>query len=182
MSWYREKTGKLIPCTECKKAIYVYPSEMGKSMHFCARACQTAWKRTHGNEINQHLSKRISKVCEYCKQPFIVHAYRSDTARFCSQSCKGRAVPEELHSSWKGDDVGYHGIHSWVNKHKGRADAQKCVFCKKQARDWANIDGEYMRNKADYISLCRSCHHRYDFHIRGHGTKLGGGSIHTRFG
>lgn len=182
MAWYRAKQGKLMPCTTCKKAVYVYPSEMSKAKHFCARTCQTLWKRTHGKEINQHLSKRISKACEYCKRTFIVHAYRSETARFCSNSCKGHAFPEELHSSWKGDNVGYSGIHVWIKKHNGRASARKCAFCKNQAQHWANIDGKYRRKKEDYISLCASCHSRYDFHMRGHGTKHGGGSILSRFG
>lgn len=178
----RKLTGSMVPCETCGRQSYIYASEMNnRQMHFCTRACQTKWKQTHGKQINQHLQRRIQKVCAFCKGQFQCHAYRKDTARFCSISCKGKSVPEDKHSSWKGDGVGYQGVHHWVRKHKGPASGQKCAFCGKPAKHWANIDGRYKRDTKDYIALCISCHWRHDNGARGHGSKLGGGSIERRY-
>lgn len=65
---------------------------------------------------------------------------------------------------WKGDSVGYFGLHSWVYRHKGKP--QFCEHCgttdKLRRLNWANIDHKYHRNLDDFISLCYSCHKIYD--------------------
>jgi len=65
---------------------------------------------------------------------------------------------------WKGDDVGYFALHSWVVRHKGKP--QICEHCGATSKEkwlhWANIDHKYKRNLNDYISLCASCHSKYD--------------------
>ncbi len=79
----------------------------------------------------------------------------------------GRKFPDltgENHWNWKGDKVGYRGIHHWINKQNGKAI--KCNFCGKTGIkhdiQWANIDHKYRRNLADYISLCALCHRTHD--------------------
>ncbi len=60
---------------------------------------------------------------------------------------------------WKGDAVGYGGIHSWMTKEFGRPS--KCEDCgteKATTYDWANVSGTYLRDRSDWIRLCRSCH------------------------
>ena len=63
--------------------------------------------------------------------------------------------------NWKGDNVGYRGIHAWVQKEKGKASNYKCK-CGKQAEQWANIDNSYKRVLEDYIAMCTKCHKKYD--------------------
>ena len=29
--------------------------------------------------------------------------------------------------------------------------------------EWANISGEYKRNRNDFLRLCRTCHRRFDW-------------------
>lgn len=65
------------------------------------------------------------------------------------------------HHLWIGDDIGYRGLHKWVQRHKGPACNQKCD-CGKQAAHWANVSGKYLRELDDYEAMCVSCHHRYD--------------------
>lgn len=71
------------------------------------------------------------------------------------------------HAQWKGDSVTYRTIHTWVTWHKGKASY--CSFNKTHTPDvfgrfeWANVSGEYKRDLNDYVSLCRSCHSKYDF-------------------
>ena len=156
------KTGKNTPCFNCGKSVYIYPSRKMYDRHFCSRECRYKAQKKYQSEINKSLKKRVTKICNFCKKQFEVHAYRKQTAIFCSTSCKGKFFSEEKHSCWKGGSVGYQGVHHWIRKHKGLASKRKCVFCSKQAKEWANIDGKYRRRVSDYISLCVSCHRRYD--------------------
>ena len=70
------------------------------------------------------------------------------------------------HGMWLGDDVGYSGVHIWLIKTHGKAT--HCEFvdttCTKKSAtyEWANISGEYRRDKTDYMQLCKSCHVKYD--------------------
>jgi hypothetical protein len=68
----------------------------------------------------------------------------------------------DKHPKWKGDDVGYGALHGWVKRELGKPC--ECVYCGEREKqlDWANIDHKYKRKLEDYISLCRSCHRKYD--------------------
>lgn len=62
---------------------------------------------------------------------------------------------------WKGDNVGYVALHAWVRRKKGKA--KKCEHCGSDKNvQWANKDHEYKRNLIDWLSLCGSCHSKYD--------------------
>jgi len=64
----------------------------------------------------------------------------------------------ENNPSWKGDDVGYHGIHKRL--HKKRLNI--CRNCGKEGKtEWANISGEY-KSEEDFVELCISCHRKMD--------------------
>ena len=63
--------------------------------------------------------------------------------------------------NWKGNDVGYYGIHLWVKKNKKRP--KKCSHCKKNKKlVLANKSGKYKRDLKDWIYLCYKCHLKYD--------------------
>ncbi len=65
--------------------------------------------------------------------------------------------------NWKGDAVGYPGIHHWIRKFK----KTNCEYCgSKENLDWANKEHTYKRKKEDWMCLCRSCHKKYDY-VRG---------------
>lgn len=67
----------------------------------------------------------------------------------------------EKNPNWKGDDVGYSGLHAWVHRNLGKAKiCSKCGITK--GIQWANKSHDYKRKKNDWISLCQVCHHRYD--------------------
>jgi len=76
---------------------------------------------------------------------------------------------EEKHYNWKGDIVGYYGIHLWVLKKKGIP--KKCSTCGlenlkmkngRRAIQWANISRDYLRDVDDWVALCIPCHREYD--------------------
>ena len=75
----------------------------------------------------------------------------------------------EKHHNWKGDDVGYISIHSWVVRWKGKPDTcEKCgkSGLKERRIHWANIDHQYRRVLDDYIRLCSGCHGKFDIERR----------------
>lgn len=62
---------------------------------------------------------------------------------------------------WKGDQVGYSGLHDWIRARKPKPDL--CEDCKKKPpRDLANLSGEYLRDVNDYRWLCGKCHIIFD--------------------
>lgn len=80
---------------------------------------------------------------------------------------KGRKLSEEHkkkigQSNLKGDEAGYHAIHLWVVREKGKANY--CSDCNQQKSkyEWSNIDHKYRRVLEDYIPRCTQCHRIYD--------------------
>lgn len=63
--------------------------------------------------------------------------------------------------NWKGDKAGRIAMHNWVYTHKGKPKV--CKHCGKRASDWANKDHKYKRKLGDYMSLCQSCHLKWDY-------------------
>lgn len=87
-----------------------------------------------------------------------------------SDSLKGENHPyfgkeDENTANWKGDDVGYDGLHVWVAKHLGKP--MECEYCGANGLSgkqihWANKDHRYQRNLNDWLRLCALCHRKYD--------------------
>lgn len=79
----------------------------------------------------------------------------------------GEAQKGELHHNWKGNEVGYKGLHDWINRNFGKPAI--CWYCKTISAkkfEWANISKKYKRDKSDWIRLCASCHDYFDFNIQ----------------
>jgi hypothetical protein len=93
---------------------------------------------------------------------------RPEVRKKISDTKKGIPHPNQLgdkNGFWKGDKVGYQGIHAWVRRHRGRP--LYCAYCqdttkKSASYHWANISGSYKRDLSDWIRLCASCHKLYD--------------------
>lgn len=81
---------------------------------------------------------------------------------------KGVPIPSmrgDNHPKWKGDDVSYGALHSWVARHLGKPST--CEHCEKtelkgQSIHWANKSHEYKRELDDWLRLCVACHSEYD--------------------
>lgn len=96
--------------------------------------------KTHSEEVR----KRLSEAKMGSKNPMF-----------------GRT--QEKSPNWKGDDVGYFGVHSWLYRMYGKAT--KCEICKctdSSRYEWSNITGEYRRDIEDWQQLCKKCHNDYD--------------------
>lgn len=109
------------------------------------------------------------KICKTCGSEFEESKHRKV---FCSVVCKQECFKEfsfkkghgkgELGYQWKGDDATYFSKHTWVAKQKGKASM--CEHCHESGKkyQWSNIDHKYSRKLEDYVSLCISCHLKYD--------------------
>jgi len=68
---------------------------------------------------------------------------------------------DEKGHRWKGDDVGYGALHTWIKKKKEKPEF--CEICgKEKPYDLANISGEYKRDVNDFQFICRRCHVKQD--------------------
>lgn len=69
----------------------------------------------------------------------------------------------EDNPGWKGDQVKYRSLHSWVERRLGKPQlCSNCQTNKSKRFNWANISHEYKRDLDDWIRLCGSCHIKYD--------------------
>lgn len=91
----------------------------------------------------------------------------SKATEFTSKRTKG-----DKNCNWKGDEVGYYALHTWVNRTLGKPS--KCQHCKIETGkvEWANKSGDYKRDIKDWIPLCKKCHCKHDKDTWGNATKL----------
>lgn len=100
-----------------------------------------------GAKMSDEIRKKISATCK-------------------RKGLKPAWIPEgEEHSNWKGDKVGYFGLHHWVYKVKGKP--RYCEHCEQSDKplssyNWANKSHRYLRQEDDWIRLCIPCHKKYD--------------------
>lgn len=76
----------------------------------------------------------------------------------------GRKHPQtqgEKNVHWKGDIVGYMGLHTYIGKRKNKIGI--CKNCNKIGKTvWSNISYEYKRDLDDWEELCQKCHIQKD--------------------
>ncbi len=80
----------------------------------------------------------------------------------------GKKRPEisgKNNKNWKGDEAKYAAIHMWLRGNFGFPDT--CEHCGKSGLTgkkihWANVSGEYKRERGDWLRLCVPCHFTFD--------------------
>ncbi len=112
------------------------------------------------------------KKCLFCNKKFLIFKCQKEQ-RFCSRNCadkyKSKNYINEHSFKWKGDMVSKEAIHTWLIKNFGNANKCSnldCTYKNPKRYEWANIkEHKYRKNLNDYISLCPSCHRKYDMGI-----------------
>ena len=131
-----------VSCAACSDTFYVWPSRLasGRAM-CCSRKCVAEFNRRRE------------------RAPFS----QTHRARL-SDAAKKRVGPRgSSNPRWKGDAAAYKTIHNWVSKRFGRPQSCECCGTTDAAKyDWANVSGKYLRERGDWIRLCRKCHNTYD--------------------
>lgn len=106
----------------------------------------------------------IKITCERCGGVIETYPSRIGRKKYCSKLCQNRSIARSGpdHHNWKGDEVGYQALHSWVRRKLGSASS--CELCDNETGrfEWSNISGEYKRDTSDWRSLCAKCHRRVD--------------------
>jgi hypothetical protein len=133
-------------CLDCKTPI-------GRRAKRC-RSCYYLWRK----------GKRFSFKTEFKKGNTPWHKGKKTGLIPKTVFKKGQFVREK-HPQWKGRDVKYRSLHSWIVSNLGQPET--CEFCGKSGLsghhiDWANRSGNYTRDFNDWLRLCRSCHMKYD--------------------
>lgn len=95
----------------------------------------------------------------------IAAAHRGKARPIAYRENISKAKVSGQNGMWKGDNASYQAKHTWIRNNFGTPKhCENCngVNAKSKLYDWANIGGEYTRDRKDYIRLCRSCHIRHD--------------------
>ena len=136
---------RTLACLECGKTEIRPTVQNNDTFNFCSRLCANRWSM-----------RRIWKRAEY----------REKMIKVAKENAIRNLVPllknEQTHPNWKGDKVGYDGLHAWVEKHKGKPG--RCTKCgtEKGRMEWANVSGKYKRLLSDFVRLCVPCHREMD--------------------
>ena len=77
------------------------------------------------------------------------------------RSTKGKVNIAEKNGNWKGDKVGYGGLHTWIRERLPKP--KTCEICHRNLPlDLSNKTGVYNRGLKNWEWLCRRCHMERD--------------------
>lgn len=123
-----------------------------------------------------HFFKKLSfleEQKERRKKVWLGRKHSPETIQKISEAAKGRihteetkrkigmAMQNEKHWNWKGDDIGYAGVHRRVKKKFPKSEL--CMICKENpATELANITGIYKDENKNWVWSCHRCNLIYD--------------------
>ena len=145
----------------------------GKPKCKTCRKTLGSYKATYCNPCATNLFRKVKPncICEVCGKYFYTRPSHiaKGKGKYCSREhfsigVKGKYIGENNHS-WRGEGASYGAKHIWIAKHYGKPD--KCETCGTSGLigkyiNWANISGEYRREKSDWKRLCKKCHVAFD--------------------
>lgn len=107
------------------------------------------------------------RTCAGCDQL----AWMRDDIRFCSHVCWTRRYRGPNHPQWVGNTARYRARHARVETARGKAS--NCYNhelglrdCRSTTYNWSLLHGDDPLDPLSYVSLCKSCHNRYDWRWR----------------
>lgn len=143
---------KISTCKICKKE-FSYPTKDRKGI-YCTTACYRSDKE----------AMRMYKLGK--PRPQYVRDKLSESRKGKITTRDGKPMVGENHPNWVGDKVSYKSLHNWLERNYGKAKKFPCDFCGEERKmNWANLDGNYTRDRGTWAILCMSCHRRFDFWI-----------------
>lgn len=150
-----KKPKTLINCIVCGSQFQTYPYEIKRGNgKYCSRKCSGV-----NNLTKIKKGQRLSVSTEFKKGDSPWNKSLLGFGVWPKWSAKGQKNP-----AWKGDKVGYFGLHLWIANNYGKIN--RCDVCGVSSADkkyhWANLSGKYIRNVSDWKRMCVSCHSKYD--------------------
>lgn len=139
--------------------------------------CSTHWSRWHktGDPGTAELQRQRNRRCSIdgCDESHKGYGYCLKHLR----RWRNNGDPFiRGNGNYRGDDVGYMGVHHRLRQERGRASSLYCMHCGHKAMEWAfdyriasteetRFNGKGMPYATDlrlYIPLCTSCHKIFD--------------------
>jgi len=141
-------------CKQCGKEFWIAPSLIKRGGgKYCSKECHT-----------NSMDKKIKFICPKCGKIILLKPSNAKRypVHFCSKSCRNTyKYSGENSPFWKGDLVGYSGLHLWLTQNKSKPKV--CKFCKvKKPQCLANLRGNYVRDINEFAWLCWKCHNDFD--------------------
>lgn len=134
----------------CFRCTHISPNKGKKGIHL---SIATEFKKGEHNSKKTEFKKGM--------KPWNTGKKWSEEAKEKMSLARKGIYTNEKHPQWKGDKVGYQALHTWVNRHLGKAIwCCHCMSCKNI--QWANISHKYLRDLNDWMQLCAKCHFKYD--------------------
>ena len=168
---------KILNIVRNKKGQFIKAWDSNKIKVICNNpVCKKSFE-TVESRIKVGKGKYCSKKCFYAM------GVSESTRKIWSEQRKGKRISPkteftakrtkgEKNFKWKGDRVGYFGIHTWLQRNYGKAN--KCenrenTFLEFECSglsnnfDWAFMGKKsYERKRELFVMLCHSCHLKYD--------------------
>lgn len=151
-------------CKECSTPL------IGRQKQFCSNSCKN---KVNGRRTGGRNNQRVELICQFCGNKYELPPSQAKVSRHCSRKCHNTVISREWKHSgensplWKGDKVGYHGMHGWHLKNWVKSGiCEHCKLIKKT--DWAQKKGQPLvrGDKTKWLELCRSCHTTYDGKVK----------------
>ncbi len=147
-----------ITCGVCGKIFLIHPYEK-QIRKYCSRECYFVWRK--------NFYKPSSECKEKISKSLIGNKYRVGHKPWIAGKKNIWAFGEK-NVQWKGDDVGYSGLHYRIRRYKGKPTA--CEFCgkkyeKPRSIHLCNKSGKYLTDVSDWLYLCGSCHRIFDLSL-----------------
>jgi hypothetical protein len=149
-------------CVICRREFRATNDFKERKQKYCSKEC---WGKRNPPQ---------KRKCKTCGNIFIkrVQIQNGSPALYCSKKCYDNDSESTLRKhkgglapAWKGNDVGYHGLHKWIQSRLGKPTA--CEHCGKKNLTgskihWSNKYHTYKRRLKDWQRLCAQCHSDYD--------------------
>jgi endogenous inhibitor of DNA gyrase (YacG/DUF329 family) len=163
-----------LKCKQCGRYFSVCPYQIRNGVaKFCSKKChdisqkgRIPWikGKKHTEETKKKIKEARAKQGSNVWNKGKTGCYSKKVLLKMSFYRKGKQM-EENSPVWKGDNVGYSGLHYWASNRLGKSTT--CEHCGRTGLTgrqihWANKDHSYKRNLIDWIRLCPSCHKKYD--------------------
>jgi len=165
--WQARDTPELV-CENCGEVYQVQPADKDES-RFCSAECR-----------NSHPYKGKTQLdCEYCGEDYEVYPSQAPRSSFCSAECQ----LDWMHDTYRGEDHPRHVSHTtgwygpeWedIRAEIHDRDGHSCVVCGAERDETPQLDvhhivpyrkfesNEEAHSKDNLITLCRSCHSKYE--------------------
>lgn len=157
-------------CVICNKEIDV-PKSLLQRKKYCSYKCRNKGLSIYNKSIGKeppHIITSIIKNCLICSKEFRVapNILSRGFGKYCSMKCAQdiTLISQFKKAPWKfkGTKNEYRSLHKRINRKFGKSEI--CEHCGKarlkgKQIHWANISGNYLEDRNDWVRLCVKCHY-----------------------